>query len=161
MILETALILNYQTVRGVLYQDLGLLLTAFMAGLAVGAGVMDRRSRGSREGPGRGLGLALIGALAALCLLTAWLVETGAVTGLAVTGLLLAAAGFLVAAVFAYASLFRSPDQRRVISPLYASDLIGGSLGALTASLLLIPATGMAGTGLAAAVVAALTALLL
>ena len=37
MVLETILILHYQTKNGILFQDIGILLTGFMAGLAAGA----------------------------------------------------------------------------------------------------------------------------
>ena len=56
---------------------------------------------------------------------------------------LLAATGFLVAGIFAYASLHESEDQKKVISPLYSADLIGGCLGSLLGSLILIPLAGM------------------
>jgi hypothetical protein len=64
---------------------------------------------------------------------------------------LLAIAGFLVAGIFAYASLHESgspsscgiEDQKNLISPLYSADLIGGCLGTLLGSLILIPLVGM------------------
>jgi hypothetical protein len=56
---------------------------------------------------------------------------------------LLAATGFLVAGIFAYASLYEIDDQKKVISPLYFADLIGGCLGSLMGSLILIPLMGM------------------
>jgi spermidine synthase len=163
MVIETALILNYQTTRGVLYQDLGLLLTLFMAGLALGAGAVDRWARrgGISRDPGRRSGFVLVGGLSALGLLTAGLLAAGAVQGPVATGTLLAATGFLVAAIFAQASLHRGPGQREIISPLYAADLVGGCLGSLAASLVLIPTVGMTGAGLASALVAALAALAL
>jgi CBS domain containing-hemolysin-like protein len=82
--------------------------------------------------------------------------------GLVEISCLLAATGFLVAGIFAYASLYpakqgitRPPasledsksrgieDQKNVISPLYSADLIGGCLGSLLCSLILIPLAGM------------------
>jgi hypothetical protein len=56
---------------------------------------------------------------------------------------LLAIAGFLVAGIFAYASLHEIEDQKSVISSLYSADLIGGCLGTLLGSLILIPLAGM------------------
>jgi predicted membrane-bound spermidine synthase len=56
---------------------------------------------------------------------------------------LLAAAGFVVAGIFAYASLHEIEDQRNLISPLYAADLLGGSAGSLLGSLILIPLLGL------------------
>ena len=46
MVLETILILYYQVKHGVLYQDIGVLLMSFMAGLAVGAIIINRRYAG-------------------------------------------------------------------------------------------------------------------
>jgi ABC-type branched-subunit amino acid transport system permease subunit len=53
------------------------------------------------------------------------------------------AAGFLVAGIFAYASIYKIQDQRNIISPLYAADLLGGSAGSLLGSLFLIPVLGL------------------
>jgi spermidine synthase len=155
MILETTLILNYQIQRGVLYQDLGLLLTAFMAGLAAGAALMARR-----RAPGRMTGGALLAGLAALAVLAYLLLEAGMVGGLPSSSLLLLAAGMLVAAIFSHASLHRMPDQRLVISPLYASDLLGGAIGSLAATLFLIPAFGLPVSALLTAALVATSILL-
>lgn len=162
MVLETTLILNYQVQRGVLYQDLGLLLTLFMAGLALGAGAADLRARRSPR-PGvvsAATGMALLGLVAVLAVGTAWLTTRGAVAGLGATALLLLAAGVLVAALFAYASLRRGPDQRGIVAPLYASDLAGGCLGSLAASLILIPSMGIPGAALVTAALALIALLL-
>jgi len=56
---------------------------------------------------------------------------------------LLAATGFLVAGIFAYASLRKIEDQKNIISSLYSADLIGGCLGSFIGSLILIPLAGM------------------
>ena len=60
--------------------------------------------------------------------------------------MLLLAAGFLVAGVFSYASLHEMADQKKIISPLYSADLLGGCLGSLLGSLVLIPLLGMDAT---------------
>ncbi len=145
MVLESLLVLNYQVKSGILYQDIGLLLTLFMTGLAVGALAADklavRRARAWQVtrwlGAGLLLGFALLGALAGL-----WL-RAGSLSGLAATGLLLALGGFFVSGLFAYVSLRDNRDQRDVISPLYAADLIGGCAGSLAGSLVLLPLIGL------------------
>jgi hypothetical protein len=63
--------------------------------------------------------------------------------GLVQIACLLAATGFLVSGIFAYASLHEIEDPKNVISPLYSADLIGGCLGSLLGSLILIPLVGM------------------
>jgi spermidine synthase len=148
MILETVLILAYQTRCGVLYQDLGLLLTMFMAGLALGAAALDRQL-GVRSGDvrrPRRLGAFLLAAFAGLVVGAAWLLESARLGGLVMTSILLLACGLLVAALFAYAALRCGRKQGSVVSPLYAADLLGGCLGSLLASLALIPFMGLAGS---------------
>jgi spermidine synthase len=162
MVLETALILQYQTIRGVLYQDIGLLLTMFMAGLALGsAAVHGLARRRSGKGLTRSMGVVLLAAFVVLNLMAAWLLPAGLVTGLGGTSALLLACGFLVAALFAYASLHQEPDQKMVISPLYAADLAGGCAGSLAASLFLIPVAGFWGAAVSMVLAVALAALLL
>jgi hypothetical protein len=63
--------------------------------------------------------------------------------GLVEISFLLAATGFLVAGIFSYASLHEIEDQKKIISPLYSADLIGGCLGSLIGSLIFIPLAGM------------------
>jgi spermidine synthase len=161
MVLETAIILAYQVKSGVLYQDLGLLLTMFMAGLAAGAWCLDRWSRRWAGLVPRRVGLLLGLSFGALNLLVARLLVTPAAGTLWVAVSLLWAGGFLVAALFAFASLHRRVEQRLVISPLYAADLLGGCLGSVLASLFLIPVLGLGPAVLAMALVAGLTLLLI
>ena len=58
MVLETLLLLLYQTQKGALYRDLGLLLMSFMFGLAAGAGTFGRLFP-TRQDVGRRWGLLL------------------------------------------------------------------------------------------------------
>jgi spermidine synthase len=156
MLIESALLLAYQARHGVLFQDLGLLLTLFMAGLALGAAGVDRWSRrhGARL-PGRGAGALAVAAPALLGLGTAAALSTDSLPGLAASGLLLVLCGALVAVVFAHAALGGgSPGT------LYAADLLGGSVGSLAASLALVPFAGLDVTALVAAALAALGLLL-
>jgi len=177
MVLETVLLLQYQVQRGILFQDLGVLLTLFMAGLALGAAVVVMLYRetgkvraGSQfqealDGPAnratvpRVIGAGAVAGLAGLSLAIALLIRTGLVGGLLTTGILMLASGFLVAALFAYASLRRQPDQRSIVSPLYSADLLGGCAGSVLASLLLIPMLGLPASAvlMAALVLLALT----
>jgi len=145
MVLETILILYYQVKYGVLYQDIGLLLMSFMAGLALGAMIIDMLMAkfSNRQRLIRWYGIALLVGFCFLCVVTATRIAMSASTGLLQTSLLLAAAGFLVAGIFAYTSIYKIEDQRSVIAPLYAADLIGGSVGSLFGSLLLIPVLGL------------------
>lgn len=146
MLLECALLLGYQTRSGVLYRDLGLLMTAFMAGLALGAAAVDR------AGSSTARSALSVAAFAATALGSAAWLQAGSPGGLLASSALLLAVGFLVAAVVAHASRLRDPDQARVVAPVYAADLAGGCAGSLVAGVVLIPILGLPGTALAAAV---------
>jgi len=162
MVLETVLILQYQTRHGVLYRDLGILITAFMLGLAAGALTLAAASRGKSRyrAIGRQWGIGLIAGFAALGTVVYFQARSEGFSGLEATSGLLAAAGFLVAGVFAYTGLRWASGQENAISPLYAADLFGGCIGSVAASLLIVPLAGMDMTA-AAVVVMSLAALLL
>ena len=151
ILFEAVLLLAYQAAEGALYQDIGLLLMMFMAGLALGAWLLNEAIRwtGLRRRHSRRWGIALC---AGYCLLGA--AALGYVRGiipggLPMTSLLIAAAGFLVAGTLAYGGLYGIRDQQAVIAPLYTADLVGGCLGSLLGSLLLIPLLGLDGSVLA------------
>jgi hypothetical protein len=162
MVLETQLLLYYQVRRGILYQDLGILLMSFMAGLALGAVLIDRRERVLPR-PVRAPAAAQILLIAAFALLSgflAWLFSSDLDSGLTSTSLLLGISGILVAGVFANAGAGHGGDARLVIGPLYSADLIGGCAGSLAASLVLVPALGLTATSLLLIPMLALSAVL-
>lgn len=140
-VLEIVLILRYQVTSGVLYQNLGVLLMSFMGGLAAGALFVDRLKRRV------GLGIFLAAAGALFGGGVAWELHTGIEATLLLTSVRLFCAGFIVAAVFAHASRYDG-DPTALIAPLYAADLIGGCLGTLLGSLLLVPLAGMTAAAL-------------
>jgi spermidine synthase len=145
---KAVLILAYQAKEGLLYQEIGLLLAAFMAGLALGAPSLRDLilQTGVRKKWVRGWGIALLVGFGLLNFTAIGTVTGGAAGGLLLTAGLLATAGFLVGGLFAYARLCGVREQTKVISPLYAADLIGGCIGAILAGLALIPIFGFAGT---------------
>lgn len=147
MVLEMMLMLHYQVRNGVLFQNIGILLMVFMAGLAAGAAAITKwfeqppetRFRLTPQWLGRGL---LMG-FGVLNLIFIGLLVSGYSSGIDTASALLFVAGFLVSGVFAFASLSDVRHQSNVIAPLYAADLLGGCLGALIGSLVLIPFLGM------------------
>ncbi len=161
MLIEALALLAFQTRHGALYRDLGLLLAAFMAGLAVGALVIDRlplAPAGSRRTAAAHVRAAALPAvLALLATLLALRLRAGAAPGLPEASLWLASAGALTAAVFALAAR-RLESPARAAGPLYAADLIGGCLGSLAGSLILVPLAGLPATAMAAAVLALMAA---
>ncbi len=157
MLLESVLVLAYQTSSGVLYRDLGLLLTMFMAGLTIGAWLPERLSRApSSLRPVRFL---LVGS-ALLATLTVILLTRGGVRGLPLTSSLLLATGGVTGALFA---LVAASDNQRAtvgIGSLYAVDLLGGCLASVVGSLLLMPMLGLGATAMVAGASALILALM-
>jgi spermidine synthase len=142
MVLETVLILHFQTRNGILFQDVGILLTGFMAGLALGASAVA----GIRQRASRSFGIGVLIALAFLSALIGIAIDTGMKSGLISTLCLLMLAGILVAGIFGYACVRQPGGQETAITPLYSADLIGGAVGSLLASLILVPMAGLGAT---------------
>jgi predicted membrane-bound spermidine synthase len=92
-----------------------------------------------------------LGLLIGFVPLGAWIAyrgSSGTGMGLMETAVLQGLSGFLVAGVFAYASLSETIDVRELIAPLYSADLIGGCVGSLLSSLVLIPIVGLVTTSI-------------
>jgi spermidine synthase len=153
MAIESVVLLRYQAESGSLYQDIGLLLTSFMAGLAAGALAFDRLAA-ARPPVRRWWGCALLVALAALSGALALGAEWGGFFRIWPAATILCICGALVAGLFGYASRMGVEDQRRVVSPLYAADLLGGCLGSFLAGLLLLPLLGAGATSAGVALLA-------
>ncbi|MCU0248751.1 MAG: hypothetical protein MUE61_00945 [Vicinamibacterales bacterium] len=151
MALETLLLLHYQMGHGVVYQRVGWLLTCFMAGMTAGAlaggGVGAERLR-----RGRGIALLLLGASIAAWVAVAWI---PAASGLPGTSVMLAVAGAAVGAAFAAGARLWQGDARSAASALYGADVAGGAVGAVAATLVLVPAAGLDGSALLMAALAA------
>ena len=154
MMLETVLILRFQIANGVVFQDVGLLLSCFMAGLAAGAFGIDRLSQRARPPDlARRRGVTILAALCGLSLVAS--PAAGVAQGWAVAGLGLGATGAAVGAAFGYATSRWPRDRARGLGALYAADLVGGCAGTLAATLVLVPQAGLDLTAMAAAMLAA------
>jgi len=139
MILQNVLLLHYQVKDGALYQDIGLLIACFMAGMALGAILLPR----CLFLPDRRWGGGLLGGFFTLTILIYFILIRDGGAGLLLMACLLAFTGFFTGALFAYATLADATEGPSLISPLYAADLIGGGSGAILGGLLLIPAAGL------------------
>ncbi len=157
MTLEALILLYFQTKSGILYQDIGILLTGFMAGLAFGAYGTEKIYRRAPKA----LGFALLGGFIVLSGFVGWWISSGRGADLPESLGCLFITGALVAGVFSYAGLHGSCDQAGAITPLYSADLIGGCIGSLLASLALAPLAGLAITSYLMIPVVMLSALLL
>jgi spermidine synthase len=139
MVLQNVLLLHYQVKDGALYQDIGLLIASFMAGLALGAMLLPR----CLSFPDRRWGRVLLGGFFSLTILIYFVLIRDGGTGLFVMACLLAFSGFFTGTLFAYTTITDTTARHSLVSPLYAADLVGGGSGALLGGLLLIPAAGL------------------
>jgi spermidine synthase len=150
--LEILILILFQIHLGYLYRQLGLLIAAFMLGMALGS-AWGARQRAGAGTEGRLLA-ALQAGLAALALALAlvlpllsespWLPREGLTqAGLA---LVLGLAGFGGGGIFALSSALwvkAQPGAAAKGGVLYAVDLLGATLGILGLSLLVLPVWGL------------------
>jgi len=148
------IVFAFQTFFGYVYHLIGLLTTAFMAGLSLGGWVMTHKARESDDPLERRRDRRSLVSLEA-ALVAFWLALPVALTALhggasAIVGpallLLNALAGFLVGAQFPVANrlfLRRHAELSGTAGALYAADLVGGCAAALLVSVALLPALGI------------------
>jgi spermidine synthase len=157
--LEILLLLGFQAIYGYVYQQLAILIAAFMAGMALGAWlslswppIRDVRALASLQA-----GAALTPLL--LCVLFQVLTRvTGALGLFAVSQIVFPAlallSGMLGGYEFPIASrVFFASRMHRNAGTLYALDLAGSCLGAILFSVYFIPVFGFFRTAIVSAMV--------
>lgn len=142
LLLETVFLLHYQIKFGVLYRDLGLLLTLFMVGLAAGAPAVHAWTRRGRKGRTY---LALVLILGAVEVYYLVRVETGGELSVVELGGLLMVAGLTSAGMLGWVSAKLSQEEAREIGYLYGADVFGGAWGAIL-GLAAVPWVGLPGS---------------
>jgi spermidine synthase len=145
--LEVVLLLAFQVLFGSLYYQVGLIVTMFMLGLAIGAMLIGRWPAAWRRR--HLLYLAVAVAVFAACLPLALLgLERSEgpaplAAGQIVIPLLTLALAVLVGMEFPLAARVDFQSPAATSARLYTADYIGAALGALLVSTLLIPALGV------------------
>jgi len=162
MTADLIIIFAFQTLYGYVYHWIGLVITAFMAGLSLGSLLMTRRlAKLERERPALlrlELALVLFWVLLPIVLGTLYSHITHPLVFSSIQWLLLALnalAGFLVGSQFPLANkmwLKGREGLRGTTGALYASDLLGAFVGSVVVSVVLIPVLGILETCLLAAV---------
>jgi len=145
--LEVVLLLGFQILYGSVYGQLGIIVTMFMAGLAVGAWVGNRAYLKRRR-----LLATLAFAIAGLSVLIPLVLmalgrSSGSTVSLVVVRVTIAFLTFVLAMLvgmeFPVASQVEFDNASATASRLYTADFVGASLGALLASTFLIPLIGV------------------
>ncbi|MFH0997526.1 MAG: hypothetical protein V1844_18815 [Pseudomonadota bacterium] len=139
MVLESAMMLHYQTQSGALYQNMGVLFLAFMLGMrGGGVATLNLMSRFRDRPVSRSVDALLFFLPAVICMGWAGIQRLSGSPGLILMGALLSVAGFGVSAIFT-----RYAHQSGHSQPLYAADVAGGGIGALVCGILLFPLLGL------------------
>ncbi|MBL7075433.1 spermine synthase [candidate division KSB1 bacterium] len=159
MIFDLALIYTFQALYGYVFHQIGLLVAAFMVGIAVGSLAMTSLLKRVKRDFASfiGLELAMIlfsGALPAIFLLFSPYLDRPAVFSLfRVIFLVLSFfSGLLIGTQFPLANkiyLKRSPDLSGTAGLLYGADLAGGWIGGLLGGVVLLPVLGLVQTCIA------------
>lgn len=151
MAFDLLVIFAFQIFYGYVYYQIGLLITAFMAGLSVGGLVMTHRV--SHTEAGKRTLIRAEGALAGYWILFPAIVmslyaqahqpRVATLVGPVLLALN-ALTGFLVGLEFPLANkMYLRESLSRTAGILYAADLLGAFLGALLVSIVLLPALGV------------------
>ncbi len=148
--LEVVLLLGFQAIYGYVYQQLAVIIAAFMAGMALGSWQAMRRLREARSLQRWMLITQLLAALSPLllCVILAGLAAVqnaawSALVGIAAFPLLALLAGVLGGYQFPLANrIFLEEPASAGPGTLYALDLAGACAGALVISAYLVPVFG-------------------
>jgi spermidine synthase len=147
--LELVLTFSYQSLFGSLYQELGLIVAAFMGGLVLGGAWINRRLE-KRSGSPVFLGIVLL-VLAAFTAALPWIQLPASLgvlplwAGQILLLLLVLAAGVGTGVVFplsAHIAIRSGRSLARTAGTLDAADHLGAALGAFLTGVILVPVLG-------------------
>ncbi len=150
--LQILLLIAFQAILGSLYQMTGMLVTAFMAGLAAGSGPLARIAA-VRGMTGFLLLQCALAALSFLLSVSLRLPDSGPLLPAAAYAFFVTAsvaAGALTGMLFAVALSVSAAASPSSAAKLYALDLVGSAAGALIVSIYVLPQLGVTGTAVAA-----------
>ncbi|MEI7591112.1 MAG: hypothetical protein WCJ49_07390, partial [Deltaproteobacteria bacterium] len=144
MALEMLLLLQYQAKKGALFEDMGILLMAFMGGLAVGSFCMDKAKESlNKNFSQKNIGILLFVLFILDTLYTFTIFASIITSNLTTIGSALFVCGGLVATAFIYGVSAQNNNNSKYVATVYTIDLLGGCFGAIITTLMLIPFAGM------------------
>ena len=152
MTLEVVILFAFQVLHGYVYAEVSLIVTAFMAGLALGGAASNRLLAVSGWSVRRAL-VAVQAAVAAYSGVFPLLISLPIPAPALVFPLLALLAGYLTGMAFPLAVALMRGSAGRVAGLLYGADLVGGCVGALLAAVLFVPVLGIPQTCVAIALV--------
>lgn len=134
--LEVVLVLGFQIIYGYIYSQIGILLTAFLTGLMMGAFYINKEKK--------------VQSFRSLIVIECGIIISSGVLALILPSLIrilfpvfMVVLGILVGAEFSLVSVLYYSDIQTTASALFSADLLGGCIGALLVSTVLIPLIGV------------------
>lgn len=140
--MEVIILLSYQVLHGSVYTGLGLIIAAFMFGLAMGSYTTTQLASVTKKTL-----LTIEAAIILYVLIFMLALFAGrSILGSFTFAVMAAVMGMLTGAEFPVSARLTFTAPWDTAGSLYAADLLGGSLGALVVSLFLIPTVGIYNT---------------
>ncbi len=142
---EIIIIMAFQIIYGYVYHTIGIIISVFMAGLALGAIFRNRFIRNIHRRNYMLIQL-MIAAFAFLLPLVILLMKKYSIHTLAIQAgfvILMLVIAFLVGILFSMATILKKADFSKTAASIYSIDLAGSALGALFTAVLLIPIFGL------------------
>ena len=140
--MEVIILLSYQIIHGSIYTGIGLVIAAFMFGLAIGSFSTNQLTFVNKNTL-----LTIELAIIIYLLIFMLIIYMGkSMLGTVTFAIMAISIGTLTGAEFPVAGRLVFSSPRKTAGSLYAADLLGGSLGAFVVSLFLIPAVGIYNT---------------
>ncbi len=146
MTLEVVILFAFQVLHGTIYAEVSLIVTAFMAGLALGGAASNRLLPSLSSPPVGGTRRMLIAVQATIAVysgLFPLILSLPIPAPALVFPLLALVAGTLTGMAFPLAVALMQGSAERVAGSLYGADLVGGCLGALLSAVLFVPVLGI------------------
>jgi len=142
--LELVLLVGFQILCGSLYHQIGVIVAAFMAGLAAGAFVANRFGVAShRRLAGLAFAIAIFAAALPFVLTTAGRLVTSLAAIQIIIAIMTFAMAVLVGMEFPVASRLDGGNASQIAARLYSADFVGAFLGALLPGVLVFPLLGV------------------
>ena len=146
--LEVVILIGFQVLYGYVYHNIGIIVTMFMVGLAIGSYYMNKNLRKKTKSDMVKIELMIFCYSIVLPLILIMLNSFEDKTFIFLSSqilfpVLVMIIAFLVGMEFPLASRLHFEKIAETAGKLYSSDLIGASLGAISVSTLLIPTFGL------------------
>ena len=142
---EIIIIMAFQIIYGYVYQTIGIIISVFMAGLAIGAVFRNRFMYVIRHKNFILIQL-MIAAFAFLLPLAILLMKKYSIHTVTIQAgfvILMLVISFLTGILFSMATILKKAEFSKTAASVYSIDLAGSALGALFTAVLLIPILGL------------------